>query len=68
MRLVNGRCQDMKRDVPGQLEDVLAQVGLHRLDVGFGQAIVQLHLFGNHGLALDDQLDTFGTGEIDDIP
>ena len=51
---VNSRCDDMSRTVARQLQQVLAEVGLHDLAPGRLEDLVQFNLLGGHRLTLDD--------------
>src|SRR5256886_4907473 len=53
--LVNGGGYDVRRRFTGELDDVFAEVGLHRLHAAARQRGVQVDLFGRHTLALDDR-------------
>ena len=52
---VQGRSQDMRGALAGQLDDVLAKVGLHGLNAGGLENLVEPHLLAHHGLALDHE-------------
>src|SRR2546422_10087753 len=51
---VNSRCDEMRRTVARQLQQVLAEVGLYDLAPGSLEDLVQVDLLGGHRLALDD--------------
>ena len=55
--LVNGRRDDMIGRLARELNDILAQVGLHRFDALGDEPVVEPDLLRDHGLALDNQLD-----------
>ena len=63
--LVDGRHDDVRRRLTGQLHDVLTHVGFQRLDTGCLHGVVEAHLFAHHRLALDDAfgLDPLGNTE-----
>ena len=61
-RHVNGRRDDVDRPLPGQLDDVFAQVGLDGPDAGRLQHLVQLHFLADHRLRLDHALDVVLAG------
>ncbi|OQA32872.1 MAG: hypothetical protein BWY57_01638 [Betaproteobacteria bacterium ADurb.Bin341] len=63
--LVHRRRNDMGRGFPGQLNDVFAQIGLDRLDPGSGEGRIQIGLFREHRLRLDDFPDTMLPRQID---
>ena len=50
---VHRRGEDVRRAVAHELHDVLAEVGLHRLDAGLGERLVEADLLGEHRLRLD---------------
>ena len=52
--LVDGGRDDVGGLLPGELDDVLPEVGLDHLDPGRLERRVQPDLLGHHGLALDD--------------
>ena len=54
--LMDGRHDDVARRLPVELDDVLAQVGLDGLDAVGLQEGVEVHLLGDHALALDQGL------------
>ncbi len=64
--LVDGRHDDVARRLAVQLDDVFAQVGLQGFDVlGFEEG-VEVHLLGDHALALDQGLGALGLEEAQD--
>ena len=63
-RPVDGRGDDVRRAVLGDLDDELAQVRLdHPASVGF-EGVVESDLLGDHGLRLDHPLDPVGAGDL----
>ena len=52
--LMHGWRDNMPRCFPRQLYDVLAEIGLHRLDAVGGEKTVEADLFRHHRLALGD--------------
>jgi hypothetical protein len=46
------RGDDVRRRFAGQLDNVLAEIGLDRLDAGSGQRFIELRLFREHRLRL----------------
>ena len=52
--LVDGRHQDVRRVLPGELDDELGEVGLEGVDALPLQVLVELGLVGGDGLDLDD--------------
>ena len=66
-RHVDGRRDDVHRPLPGQLHDVLAQVGLDGADAGRLQHVVQLHLLADHRLRLDHALDVVLAGDVEHV-
>ena len=66
-RHVDGGRDDMDRALPGQLDDVLAQVGLDGPDAGRFEHAVQFHLLADHRLRLDDALDVVLFGDIEHV-
>ena len=65
---MDGRGDDVRRRLVGQLDDVLAEVGLDDLDAGGFEGAVEVHLLGGHRLRLDDEAHAFGPGDADDRP
>ena len=57
----------MRRALAAKLHDIFAEVGLDRVDAGFGERIVEIDLLGRHRLALDDVLRALGLREPDDV-
>ena len=51
----------------GKLDDPFAEVRLVRLNAMLGKMLVQMDLFGCHGLGLDDLLDALFFAEIRDV-
>jgi hypothetical protein len=51
---MDGGGDDVRRPVPGQLNDVLAQVRFDRLDSRCLQGVIQMDFFARHRLRLDD--------------
>jgi len=49
-----------------ELDDVLAQVGFQGLDAVFLEEVVEVHLLGNHALALDQRLGALGPENPED--
>ena len=54
----------MERGFARELDNVLAKVGLNRLDACFFQTFVQAHFLRDHGLALNNSLHALGGGEV----
>ena len=54
--LVNGRHEDVRRSLAGELDDQLGQVGLDGLDADLCQRLVQADLVGGQRLDLDHLL------------
>jgi hypothetical protein len=52
--LVNRGHNDVRRCFVVELNDELAQIGLHGFDAVLFEKVVQVHLFGDHRLALDN--------------
>ena len=50
---VNGRCNDMRGRLAGQLDDVFPQIGFHDFDTGGFKGVVKPDFFGEHGFTLD---------------
>ncbi len=48
-----------------ELDDPLAEVRLERLDAFLGEAMVDLHLFGDHALALRDEFRALLLGDFE---
>ncbi len=65
---VDRRHHHMTGTLPPQLDDPLAEVGLHRLDAVFGEDLVQLDLLGDHRFRLRDQLHAALDCEVADDP
>ncbi len=59
--LVHGRRDNVTRRFLGQLDHVLAEIGLDHFEAGSLECIVDRHLFADHGLAFGD---AFGTGTL----
>ena len=49
---MNGRRDDVGRMLPGQLDDVLAEITLEHTQAGRLEMVIQGNLLGDHGLAL----------------
>ena len=58
---------DVDRPLPGQLHDVLAQIGFDRADAGRLKHVVQLHFLADHRLRLDHALDVVLFGDIEHV-
>ena len=65
LRLVDDRRDDVRRHVLVELDDVLAEVGLHHPHVRGLERVVQLDLLGHHRLALDDAPDAVAACDVD---
>ena len=50
----------------GQLDDVLAQVGLDDLEAGLLERLVEVDLLGRHRLGLDDRAHAASAAQVDD--
>src|ERR687894_732235 len=57
--LVYGRHQDVRRVLPGELDDELGEIGLEGVDALRLQVLVELGLVRRYGLDLDDLLGPF---------
>ena len=66
-RHVHGGRDDVDRPLLGQLDDVLAQVGLDGPDARRLQHVVQLHLLADHRLRLDHALDVVLAGDVEHV-
>ena len=64
--LVDGGGDDVARGLVGELDDVLAEVGLDDLEVRFLEPLVERHLLPHHGLALGDGAGARLTADLDD--
>ncbi len=51
--LMDHRRHNMAGRFVGKLDDILAQIALHRLHAGFFQRVIEVNLFGRHGLGFD---------------
>ncbi len=67
LALVDGRNHEMTGTLPSQLDDPLAQVGLHHGHPGALQSGAKVDLFGGHRFRLDDQVDGPLPREIADV-
>ncbi len=67
-RQMQGRRDDVRRALAGQLHQVFAQVGLQRPNPHRGEGVVQLHLFADHRLRLDHRLDVVLLGNLEHDP
>ncbi len=50
---MNGRGHDVRGTLPRNLNDVLAEIGLDRLDAGSLERRIEMNLFGGHRFAFD---------------
>ena len=66
--LVNHRHHDVTRSIVIDLEDELAQIGLHRLDTCGFQLWHQLGLLGDHALGLHAQTNSFLPSDLHHDP
>ena len=63
--LVHDWRDDMRRRfIVVDLQDVLAEIGLHRLDTGGCQRLIESSLLGEHGLRLHRLLDAVPAGDV----
>ena len=60
------RGDDVRRRLAGELDDVLAEIGLHGLDVRRCERRVEGDLFRDHRLALDDEPHAGARGDVED--
>ena len=51
---MDGRHDDVRGCLPGQLDDVFAHVGFQRLDAGGFQRVIETDFLADHRLALDE--------------
>ena len=65
-REMDRRRDDVGRRFAAQLNDVLAKVGLDRLDPRPLEGMVEVDLLGDHRLALGDAFRAHGLAEVDD--
>ena len=61
---MQGRRHQVRRRFLGQLDDVLAQVGLEHVNALLFQNVVQAQLLGDHRLALGDRSDALLAGNL----
>jgi hypothetical protein len=63
---MDGRCDQVARRFIPQLDDVLAEIGLHRRD-GVGlEEMIEIDLFADHGLAACNQFGVHRTADAQD--
>jgi hypothetical protein len=67
-RLVHRRGDDVRRHLPGQLDDVLTEVGLHDLHALRFERGVEVDLLGGHRLRLDHEAHGFVPGDVEHHP
>ena len=53
-RKVNRRRDDVRRPMPGKLNDVFAEVGFDRFDAGRFERVIEMNLLAGHRLRFDD--------------
>ena len=68
LRLVDGRRDDMRGALVGELDDVLAEVGLHRRHADRLQRVVEVDLFRGHRLGLHGHARAGAPGDVEDDP
>jgi hypothetical protein len=65
--LVHGRGYDVVRRFAIELLDIFAEIGLDAFDAVFFEEMVELDLFGDHALALDDAAAAFLLTDSEDL-
>src|SRR5262245_28877949 len=65
---MHGGSDDVARMLAAQLDDVLPEIGLDRLDAGSRQRLIELDLLADHGLALGDAAGAEPSRDLDDDP
>ena len=65
---MHGGGDDVRRSLTGELQDPLAEVGLHDPYAGLLEGLVELDLLRGHRLRLGDEPGAARAGEVDDVP
>ncbi len=62
--LMDGRADDVRGRLFGQLNDIFAQVGFHRLYFVLFKELVEVDFLGHHGLALGHRFGIDGAADF----